>query len=174
MLTMGFELGVSHFEEGSPFAFDSGTGSVTQTGPAWGLRVGVDVLPWLGFEGRYVGSYISGNALATGVGFVMTGGEAVVRFMLPTPYVRPYIFGGIGAYSFALVGSDAAVTASTLNSSTQSGVPMGIGVDVPVSWYVSFAFEAAYRFRNRRELSPNDNIGGADLTTFTAVMRFRL
>lgn len=172
--TTSVELGASHFEEGHPFAFDSGTGSVTQTGPAWGLRLGVDLLPWFGLEGRYVGSYISGNAQAAGVGFLMTGGEFVVRFTLPTPYVRPYVFGGIGVYGFALLGSDAATTASMLNSSTQSGVPIGIGVEVPLSWHVSFAVEAAYRFLIGESFSANDAIGGADLTTFSGVMRFRL
>jgi hypothetical protein len=170
---MGLELGVAALEEGGPFAFGSGTGSVTQPGPAWGLRLGVDVLSWLGFEGRYIGAYSSGN-LPENVGFLMTGGEAVVRLTLPTPYVRPYIFGGIGVYDFALLGSNAAVAASMLNSSTQPGVPMGLGVELMLSWHVSFAVEATYRFQIGESFSRNDTIGGADLTTFTGVMRFRL
>ena len=84
-LTLGAELGFGHFVEGGPFGFDGGTGSVTQTGPVWGLRAGVDFLPWIGVEGRYVGMW---NSASTGQGYVMTGGELVVRLTIPTPYIR--------------------------------------------------------------------------------------
>src|SRR5262249_53677815 len=104
MLTLGAELGLGHFVEGGPFGFDTGTGSVTQTGPVWGLRAGVDFTPWLGIEGRYIGMWNSANG---NQGYVMTGGEAVVRLAIPTPFVRPYVFGGVGYYDFSLVGHDA-------------------------------------------------------------------
>ena len=41
-LTFGAELGAGALDEGHPFAFDDGTGSVTNAGPYWGLRLGVD------------------------------------------------------------------------------------------------------------------------------------
>ena len=34
-------------------------GTVTDAGPAWGLRGGVELLPWLALEAHYVGMYNS-------------------------------------------------------------------------------------------------------------------
>ncbi|HEY1957117.1 MAG TPA: hypothetical protein VGH28_15965 [Polyangiaceae bacterium] len=168
-LTASVELGAGAFVEGGPFGFGSGTGSVVNAGPSYGLRVGVDFLPWIGLEGRWVGAYLPG---ARGdFGYVMNGGEAVVRLAIPTPYVRPYIFGGIGFYDFALVGSGAA--ASELVSASQSGVPMGLGVEVMLTWHLSFAVEGAFRFQIGESFSANEDIAGADVTTLSGVMRAR-
>ncbi|HEX4515613.1 MAG TPA: outer membrane beta-barrel protein [Polyangiaceae bacterium] len=171
MLTLGAEFGVGALAEGGPFGFDTGTGSATQAGPVWGLRAGVDFLPWLGVEGRYVGMWNSANG---NQGYVMSGGEAVVRLTLPTPFVRPYIFGGIGYYDFSLVGHDA-TGAFALNSSSQAGIPMGVGLEVPLTWHFSLAVEGTYRFQiGENFATTNDDIGGADVTTLTGVVKFKL
>ena len=161
-------------EEGGPFGFNSGTGTVTQWGPNWGLRLGVDFLSWLGLEGRYEGAYLSGNSRAPDVAYLMNGGEAVVRLTIPTPFVRPYFFGGIGYYSVDLLGSSAAQTFSGLNSWRGAGIPMGVGLDIPLSWHVSLAAEATFRFFLKESFSALDDRAGADLTSFTGVVRFRL
>ena len=41
-LAVALEGGGVSFNEGSPFATGSGTGSVSSVGPSWGLRVGVE------------------------------------------------------------------------------------------------------------------------------------
>ena len=174
VFTFGGELGIAHLEEGGPFGFNSGTGSATDTGPAWGLRVGVDFMPWIGIEGRYIGSYEPGNSRAANVGYAMSGGEVVVRLALPTPFVRPYIFAGVGGYDFELIGDAGSRSASQLNSSSQMGIPMGVGVELLLSWHVGLAIEGTYRFQLSESFSQNDTIGGADLTTLTGVLRFRL
>ena len=173
-VTFGGELGLGHFVEGGPFGFDSGTGSVTQTGPVWGLRAGLDFLPWIGIEGRYVGMWNSGNSNASGLGYVMTGGELVLRLAVPTPFVRPYIFGGIGYYDFTRVGSDP-TGSSALVSSSQPGVPMGVGLEVLVTKHISLAVEGTFRFQIGESFAPsNDAIDGADQTTLTGVFKFKL
>lgn len=173
-LTFGGELGIAHLEEGGPFGFETSTGRVTDTGPAWGLRVGVDFVSWLGIEAHYIGAYNPGNSNAPNVGYAMTGGEAVVRLALPTPFIRPYVFGGIGVYDFELVGNSPAGNAMALHSSSQAGVPMGVGLELMLSWHVSVAVEGAYRFQIGESFSNNDAVSGADMTTLTGVMRFRL
>jgi hypothetical protein len=177
VLTWGFEFGGGHLEEGHPFAFDDGVGSVTSAGPAGGLRIGVDVLSWLGFELRYLGEYNDGKgAVVNGgdVGYVLSAGNVVARLTVPTPFVRPYIFGGVGVYSFHLIGSRTARELSGLNSSTQMGTPIGLGLEVPVTWHISFAVEATYHFMFSESFSKIDSISGGDLSTLTGVMRFRL
>jgi len=172
--TFGAELGLGHYVEGSPFGFDSGTGSVTQTGPVWGLRAGVDFLSWIGVEGRYVGMWNSGSSRASGLGYVMTGGELVLRLVVPTPYVRPYVFGGIGYYDFARVGTDV-TGASALVSSSQPGVPMGVGLEVPIARRWSIAVEGTFRFQIGESFAPsNEDIDGADQTTLSGILKLRL
>ena len=177
ILTASLELGATKLAEGGPFGFDTSVGSVTNAGPIYGVRVGVDLLSWLGVEGRYVGAYFPGTGIATAggnVGYVMNGGEAVLRLTIPFPYVRPYVFGGIGVYDLALIGSSDARGASMLESSSQWGIPMGAGVELMLSWHVTFAIEAAFRYLYGEVFSANDAIDGGDVSSLSGVMRFRL
>ncbi len=174
----GVDLGVSHMNEGGAFGFGNGVGSVTDAGPAWGLRGGVELLTWLALEAHYVGIYNSATSAVSSlgsVGFLTTGGDAIVRLTLPIPYVQPYILGGIGYYEVALVGSASALPGSQLYSSHQPGIPLGVGLDVPLSWHVSLGFEATYHFQIGEVYSSNttNGIDGGDLSTFNVVMRFR-
>ncbi len=174
VFTFGGELGLAHLEEGGPFGFNTSVATVTDTGPAWGLRVGVDFQPWIGIEGRYIAVYVPGNSRADGVGYAMNGAEVVLRLAIPTPFIRPYIFAGVGGYDFALVGSAGSQTASQLNSSSQAGIPMGVGLELLLSWHVGIAIEGTYRFQLGEVYSTNSAIDGGDLTTLTGVLRFRL
>ncbi len=183
-LMFGTDLGFSAMTETEPFGFNKGVGGVTGAGPAWGLRAGVEFFPWLGLEARYVGMYNSAqrSVSPTGdVGFLTTGAEAVVRVTAPTPYVRPYIFGGVAYYDVSLVGSSRAQESSVLHSSSQPGIALGFGFDVPLTWYLSLDLEATYHFQLGEDYSTDTTttkggagIDGGDLTTFNAVMRVRL
>jgi hypothetical protein len=173
-LMLGLDLGVSSMDEHGPLGFGAGVGSVTSAGPAWGARVGIELVPWLGVEGGYHGMYdsVRGSAGPAGGGFLTTGTTAVVRLTAPLPFVHPYVFGGIGYYDVALVGA----SGSELHSSSQAGIPLGFGVDVPVTYYLSLGAEATYHFQLQESFSSvtANGIDGGDLTTFTAVLRARL
>jgi len=165
--------------EGGPFGFNQGVGAVTDAGPAWGLRVGVELFPWLALEAHYVGMYNATQASvspAGSVGILTTGGDAVVRLTAPLPYVHPYVFGGVGYYANAVVGPVAALSASQLSSSYEPGVLMGVGLDVPLSWHLSLGVEATYHHLQGEVFSSNtaNGIDGGDLSTVNLVARFRL
>jgi hypothetical protein len=179
VLMLGGDFGVAAMNESGAFGFRNGLGSATQAGPAWGLRVGVELLSWLAFEARYVGMYDgvqSSLSPAGTLGYVTTGGEAVARFTAPLPFVHPYIFGGIGYYDSALAGSSAAHAGSVMTSSAEPGIPLGFGFDVPLTWHVSVGAEATYHFLIGERFSSvmTNGIDGGDVTSFRAVLRFRL
>jgi hypothetical protein len=137
---VGLDVGVVRMNESGPFGFGNGVGSVTEPGPSWGLRAGVEPLPWLAFEARYVGAYAglqSSVSPAGTLGFLTTAGEIVARFTAPLPYVHPYVLGGVGYYDVALAGGSGAKAASPMFSSSQPGIPLGVGFDVPLIWHLS-------------------------------------
>jgi hypothetical protein len=178
-IMFGADLGFSAMTEAGPFGFNKGVGGATEVGPAWGVRAGVEVFPWLGLEGRYVGMSNSVQASASpagSVGFLTTGGEAVLRLTAPIPFVHPYAFGGAGYYDVALVGSSGAQAGSVLHSSSEPGAVMGLGLDVPLTWYLSLDAEATYHFLLGESFSAvtTNGIDGGDLSTFNAVVRVRL
>lgn len=145
----GLDVGVSKFNESGPFGFGNGIGSVTSAGPAWGLRAGIELIPWLALEGHYVGmsNGVQASVSPTGsLSYFSTGAEALVRFTLPLRYVRPYIAGGVGYIDYALSGSSAAKAGTSMNSTSQPDIPMTVGLDVPLSWHVSVGAEATYHF----------------------------
>jgi hypothetical protein len=179
-IMLGADLGFSAMTESGPFGMNNGVGGATQAGPAWGVRAGIEVFPWLGLEGRYVGMYNGVQASmspAGGAAFFTTGGEAVARFTLPMiPFVRPYVFGGVGYYDTSLAGSSVARAATPFHSSSEPGVPMGVGLDVPLTWYMSIDAEATYHFLIGESFSAvtTNGIDGGDYSTFNAVLRVRL
>ncbi|MGA7121192.1 MAG: outer membrane beta-barrel protein [Polyangiaceae bacterium] len=178
-IMFGVDLGLSVMTETNPFGFNEGVGRVTDAGPAWGLRAGIELLPWLGVEARYVGMYDAAQASvspAGSAGLLTTGGEAVVRLTAPTPFVRPYLFGGAGYYDIALTGSSSARAASLLHSSSQPGIPLGVGLDLPLTWYLRLDLEATYHYQRGESFSAvkTNGIDGGDPSTLNAVLRVRL
>jgi hypothetical protein len=71
---------------------------------------------------------------------------------------------------------DAAKAASPLFSSAQAGIPLGFGLDVPLTWHVSLGAEATYHFQlgESYSLVKTNGIDGGDLSTFNLVARVRL
>ncbi len=178
-VVFGLDLGASKFVESGPFGFGNGTGSVTDAGPSWGVRAGVELLPWLTLEGRYAGMYNGAQAQvspAGTVGFLTSAADAVAMFTAPLPYVHPYVLGGVGYYAVSLTGSATAKAATPLLSSSQPAIPMGVGVDVPLSSHLSVGAEAVFHFLVGETLASvsTNKIDGGDLTTFSVVGRLRL
>jgi hypothetical protein len=168
-LELGVSLGVSAMNESGPFSFHTGIGTIASPGPAWGALVGVEFFPRLALEARYFGM---NAAISPTGGFVGSAALGVVRLTAPLPYVHPYVFGGIGYYDFAFVDS----SASVMHSSSQPGIPMGIGVDVPLTYHLSLGAEASYNFQIGESYSnvTTNGIDGGDDTRFELVLRARL
>ncbi|MDB4944619.1 MAG: hypothetical protein JWP97_4153 [Labilithrix sp.] len=173
-LTLAVEGGLSTFNEGSPFDFNNGTGSVTALGPSWGARVGVQVLSWLAFDAHYIGMNNHANGVATPNGAVSLLTNAInaeVRFTVPIKYVQPYLFTGAGYYNTSVTGSDAAKAASPLESSHELGIPIGLGFGIPLTNGLSLGAELTYHRLFGEAFAADDAIGGGDLTTLNAVAR---
>ncbi len=173
-LVLGIDLGVSHFNEGNPFGFGTGTGSVTHTGPAWGLRAGVEIASWFAVEAHYIGMRNSADdSVSTGGhrGLFTNAIAAELRFTAPTPYVQPYLFIGPGYYSTSVSGSS---TTTELTGSSEIGVPVGVGFQVPLPRGLSLGAEMTYHRFFGESFSANEDIGGGEPTSFNAVLRFRL
>src|ERR1700710_2940783 len=56
-LSLGLDMGVSSFNESGPFGFNTGIGKVTDAGPAWGGRIGVEFSRWFAVDAHYIGMY---------------------------------------------------------------------------------------------------------------------
>jgi opacity protein-like surface antigen len=176
---MGVDMGASAMNESGPFGFHNGVGTVTEPGPAWGVRIGIELLPWLGLEGRYLGMYNSVRAAvspAGSVGYLTSGVDALARLTAPLPYVQPYVVGGGGYYDVSLAGSSRATGASVMHSSSQPALVVGLGLDIPLTWHLSVGAEADYHHQSNETYSSDttNGIDGGDLTTFNVVVRARL
>jgi hypothetical protein len=172
-LELGVAVGVSAMDESGPFGFGNGVGSVTSAGPGWGILAGIELLPWLALEARYLGTYDSAqSSVSSSGGYLASAGTAAVRLTAPLPFVHPYVFGGIGYYDFHFTGP----SASVMHSSSQPGIPMGVGVDVPLNYHLSIGAEASYNFQLGESFSEVtvNGIDGGDVTRFDLVLRARL
>ena len=173
-LVLALDAGVSHFSEGSPVGFDTSVGTITRTGPVWGARVGVELLPWFAIEAHYIGmSNRAVDSVSTGGsrGLLTSAAVAELRFTVPIKLIQPYLFVGGGVYSTSITGSS---TATQLTSSTEFGLPVGIGFGVPLSPGLSLGAEVVYHRLFGESFAPNDDIGGGDPTSASAVLRARL
>jgi hypothetical protein len=172
-LELGLAVGVSAMNESGPFGFGNGVGSVTSAGPGWGILAGIELLSWLALEGRYLGTYDSAqSSVSSSGGYLGSAGTAAIRLTAPLSFVHPYVFGGIGYYDFHFSGP----SASVMHSSSQAGIPMGVGVDVPLTYHLSVGAEASYNFQISESFSDVtvNGIDGGDVTRFDLVLRARL
>ena len=176
-LVVGVDGGVSHYNEGTPVGFGNGIGKHTGTGGVWGLRVGVEAKRWLAFDVHYIGMYNPAKAdvSPTGsVGLLANGIVVEARFTIPLDYVQPYAFIGGGVYTTSLTGSRPAKDGTLLQGSTHPGVPVGIGLSAPVSPRLSVGLEVVYHRYFGEAFSPDEEIGGGEPTSASAVLRMRL
>lgn len=173
-LALAIDGGVSHFTESSPLGFDTGVGSITDTGPAWGARVGVELLPWFAIDAHYIGMSNRADASQSVGGrrsLLSNAAVAEFRFTIPTHSVEPYAFIGAGVYSTKITGSS---TSTPLYGSTEFGIPVGLGLGVPLCPGLSLGAELAYHRLFGESFEDNDDIGGGDPTSATVVLRARL
>lgn len=137
-----FEIGL----EGGGAGYAQGALNTTlQAGGAWGVRAGVALSTWLGFEARYFGAYNHVNDQTVTTALLVSGGSAVARLTAPIPYIHPYAFGGIGVYNQTIIGDQSANNpVIAVNSRNDAVVPVGGGIEVPFSPNFSIAAEGAY------------------------------
>ena len=173
-LEASIEGGAASFNESGPFGFSTGIGSASKFGGTWGIRVGASLTKWLALDAHYVGM----NNRATGAGtpdgsvsLFTSGVTGEFRLTAPIPYVQPYIVGGAGVYTTSVTGGDVALRKSPLYGSTEFGIPMGVGLTIPISNGVSVGGEATYHRFFGEAFSDVEEIGGGDLTTFAGVVR---
>ena len=172
-LVVSADAGFSHFAEGSPFGFQTGTGSATQYGPAWGARIGAEITPWFAIEAHYIGSYNHGKAFVSkggGSSLITNAAAAELRFTAPTAYVQPYLFFGGGLYSTSVGGS---ATSTQFIGSTEFGIPIGVGFQFLLPRGVSLGAEMTYHRFFGESFSENEEIGGGEPLSLNAVMRMR-
>jgi outer membrane protein with beta-barrel domain len=176
-IALAIEGGASSYNEGGPFGFDTGIGSITKAGPAWGLRVGVEVNRWLAFDAHYTGTNNNGSGVGVPNGTVSlltSAATAEIRLTAPIPYVQPYFFTGAGVYTTSITGDATAQGASPFFGSTEPGVPIGLGLSVPIADGVSAGAELTYHRFFGESFATDEELGGGDLTTMNAVIRARL
>ena len=172
--TVAVDAGVSHFVEGGPFGLDTGTGSITAWGPAWGLRFGAELTRWFAVDAHYIGLYNKADrSVSTGGrrGLLTSAAALELRFTAPTPYVQPYLFFGPGIYGTSITGSS---TSTALEGSTEFGIPIGVGLSVPLPRGLSIGGELVYHRFFGESFAEDEEIGGGDPLTMNAVLRARL
>jgi hypothetical protein len=171
LFTFGFDGGVAGF------ANQSSLRDTTYVGGSWGGRIGVDFADWIGIEARYFGMANALFAPNAGTGTLITnGGSGVVRLTVPTPYVQPYGFAGVGGYSIA-TWRPVEGTNQQVSARPNLAVPMGVGLNFPIGRVVSVAAEGMYHAlwdwdTLRSTTAPTPNMNG--IWNATAVLRFRL
>ncbi|HEY4120688.1 MAG TPA: outer membrane beta-barrel protein [Byssovorax sp.] len=174
-LSLALDLGVSSFNESGPFGFDNGVGRVTEAGPGWGGRLGVELARWFAIDAHYIGMYNAAkDAQHDGnVGLLTSAFAGEVRLTAPFRYVHPYLFVGAGVYDTTLEGTQAPRFLEPLHGSSEFGMPLGLGVGFPVNRMTTVGAELTYHRLFGESFGRTDDYGG-DLFTANAVLRFRI
>lgn len=73
-----------------------------------------------------------------------------------------------------VTGTDAAHQSSTLTNSAECGIPMGVGLEVPVCRNMSVGVEGTFHLLLGESFSTNEEFAGGDPFTTTLVVRGRL
>lgn len=174
LLSGALELGAGGFTDG--FYPREGLGGATYFGPSWGARASVDLFPFLGVDARYLGMWNHGVAATTGsdAGVVTSAGLATLRLIAPLPYAQPYVFSGLGLYGLSVVGNSQDRQASSLRTGVAVGVPIGVGVNVPITRHVSVGGEASFHYLIHESFATRPEIGRGDPVVLNGLVRFHL
>jgi hypothetical protein len=130
-LAVGADLGFAHY---SRIEGDSDVG----LGPAWQVRAGAQVLPWLSIDGRYMGA--RHEALGS---LVAHAGSIEPRFSIPWKRIRPYASIGLGLYSVYAFDADGD---AIVEPDPALQLPTSLGVEVMLLDRLGVQAEGSYRF----------------------------
>jgi hypothetical protein len=148
--------------------------NVVHSGPIWGARVGLDFSDWLGIEARYIGMFNKGVDTVSEASSLLSGGAAQVRLTAPIPYVRLYGFGGVGFYHHNVVGNSIDRQNSPILNSTSGGIPVGGGLELPITRYFAIGAEGGYTFYFSSNLTNNPATDQGGFWNASGLLRFRL
>ncbi|MEJ7735035.1 MAG: hypothetical protein WKG00_38330 [Polyangiaceae bacterium] len=130
-LAIGADLGFAHY---SRIQGNSDVG----LGPAWQVRVGAQVRPWLSIDARYMG------ARHDAVGSLMAhAGSIEPRFSIPWKRIRPYASIGLGLYSVYAYDADGN---AIVEPDPALQMPTSLGVEVMLLDRLGIQAEGSYRF----------------------------
>lgn len=144
-------------------------GSYTQTGPTWGLTLGVQPLHMLGFEVGYDGGYNTVSAGSTSFGLLHHGASGLVKLSLPfVDAVKPFLGVGVGG-SYVLSGS---ASSGGYSSGLLAEVPLVAGIEFNVEAFTA-GLRATYRvLLNQQVYSPTSAPSGFFDVSVTLGVRF--
>jgi hypothetical protein len=137
------------------------------------LRAGVELTRWFALEAHYIGmSNHADESVSVGGsrGLFTNAVTAELRFTAPTPLIQPYLFFGAGWYSTSVSGAS---TRTQLTGSSELGVPIGVGLQIPLRRGVSLGAEATYHRFFGESFAEDEDIGGGEPFSLNAVLRFR-
>ncbi len=155
--TLGVQAGITYFTEGTPFETGSGVGRSLAAGPNLGIRASFEIFSWLAIDGRATFSNNHGNDSVRSGALSTLGGFGAVRFTLPLPVVRPYVFGGFGGHAIFASGKR-----TLLLPGDVAAPEAGIGVLVALRKNIDIGLEYEYSHYLGEVLStaPNGEDGG--------------
>ena len=123
-----------------------GMGDATWPGVAWQARIGVQLFPFLAFDGSYSGQFNPGYAPRSGpsVGLVNDTLSANVRLIAPLGRIMPYAFVGIGP-SWSSVAHWNGAQTTPFRNNVSFAIPVGLGLSTQLSRHWLVNVEASYQ-----------------------------
>ncbi|MGA9525813.1 MAG: hypothetical protein WBV82_30420 [Myxococcaceae bacterium] len=134
---------------GGGMTYAGAAASVTQPGPAYGVALSGDIVPWLAGEIGYVGAtyrtegIISPTARAD---IVENGGQVAVKLGPPVQSnFRPFALGGVSVQRLSV--SNEAVTDGLVIDATEVRLPVGVGIELnPANSGLTVGARGTYAF----------------------------
>jgi len=156
---------------------EQGRGRATEAVPRGGPRRSRDpsLARGRGPVRRMYNSIQASMSPAASVGFVTTGGKRFLRLTAPLPFVRPYVFGGVGTTT-SLWPARRTRRQDRCSTRAPAGPPHRFRPRRPAHWYLSLDAEATYHYLIGESFSAvtTNGIDGGDVSTVNAVLRVRM
>ncbi len=117
---------------GGGMAYAGEAATVTQPGPAYGVAVSGDIVPWIAGEVGYVGASYRTEGIVSRTersDIVENGGQVAVKLGPPVQSnVRPYALGGISVQRLTV--SNEANAGGLVGDGTEVRLPVGLGFEL--------------------------------------------
>ncbi len=153
-----------------------GAARTTEPGGSFELRVGLDLLDWLGLEARYLGVIVDGVDALVGDDVEVTahGGSVVARVTLAAGWYTPYLFAGVGGYGFAVLGDPSQAPRVELRDTAALALPLGLGIEIRLPLRLRVLLEGGYHALFFERLAAAPRHASADLWTAAILLKLVL